>query len=146
MLKNGPFHGCSIATKAFQIFLPSQPETLERWNLPRLCISMNKFFRISFLAEFWKNFRICYKTVTYVVRYLALHHWSNFCRSHTSFGGVILEKPHRSSQKLYFLLLRKHLKVYDLTTRNGIMMKLTSIMYLNDTFHLVKNWGVTQRV
>ena len=80
-----------------------------------------------------------------MMRSLALHQWRKFCTNPTSFGGVILEKPPRSSQKLHFLLLRKHLKVYNLTTRNGIMMKLTRIMYLNDTFHLVKNWGVEQR-
>ena len=79
------------------------------------------------------------------MRQLALHHWLKFCTNPTSFGGVILEKPPRSSQKLYFLLLRKHLKVYNLTTRNGIMMKLTRIMYLNKTFHLAKALGVTHR-
>ena len=71
----------------------------------------------------------------------AMDNWWKFCTNPTSFGGVILEKPPRSSQKLYFLLLGKHLKVYNLTTTNGIMMKLTSIMYLNDTFHLVKKLG-----
>ena len=75
----------------------------------------------------------------------ALHHWSKFCTNLTSFGGVILEKPPRSSQKLHFLLLPKHLKVYNLTTRNGIMMKLTRIMYLYETFYMTKNWGVTHR-
>ena len=78
--------------------------------------------------------------------YLALYHWSKFGTNRTLFGGVIVEKPSRSSQKLHFLLLRKHLKAYNLTTRNGIIMKLTTIVYLYDTFHLVKNWGVTQRV
>ena len=80
-----------------------------------------------------------------MMRPLALHHWWNFCTNPTSFRGVILEKPPRSSQKLYFLLLRKHLKVYNLTTRNGTMMKLTRIMYLNKTFHLPKDLGVTHR-
>ena len=79
------------------------------------------------------------------MRPLAMDNWWKICANRTSFGEVIVEKPPRSSQKLYFLLLRKHLKVYNLTTRNGIMMKLTRIMYLNDTFHLVKNWGVEQR-
>ena len=37
------------------------------------------------------------------------------------------------------------MKVYDLTTRNVIMMTLTRIMYLNKTFHLAKNIGVTHR-
>ena len=93
------------------------------------------------LAEILQIFKISLKTVSYVMCYLEFHCWRNFCTNQISFGGVILEKPPRSSQKLYFLLLRKHLKVYNLTTRNGIMMKLTSIMYLNDTFHLVKKLG-----
>ena len=102
--------------------------------------------KFSFLAEFLGIFDIFQKTVIYMMRYLAMHHWrKSGTNSTSSFGGVILEKPPRSSQKLYFLLLRKHLKVYNLTTRNGIMMKLTRIMYLYDTFHLVKNWGVTRR-
>ena len=62
----------------------------------------------------------------------------SFCRNWTSFGRVTLEKLPRSSQKLYFLLLQKPFKVYNLTMRNAIMMKLTSIMYLNCAFRLVK--------
>ena len=80
-----------------------------------------------------------------MMRYPALHHWWKFGTNPTSFVGVILEKPPRSSQKLYFLPLGKHLKVYKLTTGNGIMMKLTRIMYLYETFYLTKNWGVTHR-
>ena len=91
--------------------------------------------KFRFLAEFSGNFDIFQKTVIYVVTYLALYHWSKFGTDPTSFGGVIVEKPPRSSQKLYFLLLRKHLKVSNLRTRNGIMMKLIRIMYLNKTFH-----------
>ena len=101
--------------------------------------------KFRFLAEFLGIFDIFQKTVIYMMRYLAMHNWSKFCTNPTSFGGVIVEKPPRSSQKLYFLLLRKHLKVYNLTTRNGIMMKLTRIMYLYETFYLTKNWGVTHR-
>ena len=150
-------------------FLTSQPQMLQRWNLPRLCTSMwpliwhknwgvtkrawegviQKLPKISqkfrFLAEFFWNFYISQKTVTYVVSYLPLYHWSKFGTNPTSFGGVIVEKPPRSSQKLYFLLLWKHLKVYNLTTTNGIMMKPTTLMYLYETFYLTLNWGVTHR-
>ena len=49
----------------------------------------------------------------------------------TSFGGAILEK-------LYFLLLAKPLKIYNLTTINAILMKLTTIMYLHQTFYWPK--------
>ena len=53
--------------------------------------------------------------------------------------------PPRSSLKYNFLLLGKHLKIYNLTTTNAIKMKLTIIMYLNEIFDLTKDWGVTHR-
>ena len=40
---------------------------------------------------------------------------------------------------------QKHLKIYNLTTTNAILMKLTTIMYLNEIFHSAKNWGVSHR-
>ena len=73
-----------------------------------------------------------------LVEYLYICNW-------TSFWGVMTEKPSRSSPNLYFLLLRKLLKIHTLTTTNAILMKLTTIMYLNETFYLTKNWGVTHR-
>ena len=79
------------------------------------------------------------------MHYLALHHWWKFCTNPTSFGGVILEKPPRSSQKSNFLLLRKPLKTYNFKTTDDILMKLTTLMYLYETFYLTKNWGVTHR-
>ena len=36
---------------------------------------------------------------------------------------------------------RKHLKIYNLTTTNATVMKLTTIMYLHKTFNLAKDWG-----
>ena len=59
--------------------------------------------------------------------------------------GFFYEKPLKRSQKSYFLLLRETLKIYNLATTNAIPMKLTKIMYLHETFHLAKNWGVSQR-
>ena len=79
------------------------------------------------------------------MRYLAMHHQCKFCTNPTSFGGVILEKPLRSSQKSNFLLLRKPLKIYNFTKTNAVMMKLTAFMYLYETFYSTKNWGVTHR-
>ena len=35
--------------------------------------------------------------------------------------------------------VRKTLKIYNLTTANAIFMKLTTIMYLSDTFNLEKD-------
>ena len=77
---------------------------------------------------------------------LALHPCRNFCTNMTLFGGEILEKPPRSSQKLYFLLLQKPLKTHNFTTTNAILMKITTIIYLNDTLYFTRNWGVTHRV
>ena len=57
----------------------------------------------------------------------------------TAFGGVMAKKPPRSSLKPNFQLLRKHLKTNNLPTSNAILMKLTTIMYLHETFHLAKN-------
>ena len=38
---------------------------------------------------------------------------------------------------------QKHLKIYNLTTTNIALMKLTVIMYLNKRFNVAKDWGVT---
>ena len=40
---------------------------------------------------------------------------------------------------------RKHLEMYNLTTTNATLMKLTTIMYLHKTFNLAEDWGVTHR-
>ena len=43
-------------------------------------------------------------------------------------------------------LVGKTLKIYNLTVKNTILIKLTTIMYLYETFHVPKNYGVTHRV
>ena len=40
---------------------------------------------------------------------------------------------------------RKLLKIHNLTTTNAIKMKLTTIVYIHETFDLAKYLGVTQR-
>ena len=40
---------------------------------------------------------------------------------------------------------QKHLKIYNYTNTNATLMKLTMIMYLYETFHFTKDWGITQR-
>ena len=40
---------------------------------------------------------------------------------------------------------RKHLKIYNLTTANAALMKLTTIMYLHRMFNLAEDWDVTHR-
>ena len=42
-------------------------------------------------------------------------------------------------------LPRKHLKIYNLGTRNAILMELNMIMYHHKTFNLAEDWGVTRR-
>ena len=74
---------------------------------------------------------------------IGLHYCSKSEKSLTRFGGVMAKKPPKSTQKWYFLLIGKHLKLNNLTTTNAILMKLTTLMYLHDTFHLAQNWGVT---
>ena len=100
----------------------------------------NQFFGLIF-----KNFQTALKTVKYMVSYLPLDYWEKFYTNWISFGEVMAQKPSRSSQKLYYLLLRKPLKVYNLITRNGITMKLNTIMYLDEAFHFEKNRVVTHR-
>ena len=42
-------------------------------------------------------------------------------------------------------LPQKHLEIYNLTVTNAMKMKLTTIVYLHETFHLTKDLGVTHR-
>ena len=94
-----------------------------------------------FWGPFLGIFNNILKSVTYVILCLALHHWWKFCTNWTWFGLVIYQKPPKSSQKSYFLLVRQTLKIYNLTTTNAIPLKLTRIVYLHEAFHLPKYWG-----
>ena len=38
---------------------------------------------------------------------------------------------------------RKHLKIYNLTTANATLMKLTMVMYLHKTFNVAEDWDIT---
>ena len=40
---------------------------------------------------------------------------------------------------------QKHLKIYNLRTTNAMKIKLTTIVYLHETFHLAKDLGITHR-
>ena len=42
-------------------------------------------------------------------------------------------------------LPQKHLKIYNLTTTNATVIKLTMIMYLHKKFNLAENWDATHR-
>ena len=95
-----------------------------------------------FFGSIFRIFRNISKTVTYVILCLALHHWWKFCTNGTWFGLVIYQKPPKSSQKSYFLLVWETLNLYNLTTTNAIKMNLTRIVYLHETFHLQETWGI----
>ena len=153
----------------FWKFITWELYILWRWNLLRLCIFMRTFIwqkiwvspiwsgrawpknlwkkpqKIDFLGSFLRIFNNISKPVTYVVLSLALNHWWKFCTNWTWIGLVIYDKPPKSSQKFYFLLVRETLKLYNLTTTNAIPMQLTRIVYLHEAFHLTQNWGVTHR-
>ena len=105
---------------------------------------LKKAPKIGFLGPFLGIFYNISKPVTYVILCLVLHHWWKFCANWTWFGLVIYQKPPKSSQKSYFLLVRETLKLHNLTITNAIPMKLTRILYLHENFYLPKNWGVTQ--
>ena len=139
------------------------------WNLPWLSITIRTFIwqkirvwsighrrvwpknhwkksqKIAFLASFLVISSTIYKAVLYMILCLAQHYWSKFQKNSTTFGGVILKKPPRSSLKSTFLVLRKHLKIHNLVTTNAMIMKLARIMYLCETFHLAKYWHMTLR-
>ena len=42
--------------------------------------------------------------------------------------------------------IQKTLKIFNFTTTNAILVKLTADIYPNKVFHLPKCWGVTHRV
>ena len=41
---------------------------------------------------------------------------------------------------------KETLKIFNFTTTNAILMKFTTVTYLNMVFNLAKSFGVTQRV
>ena len=59
---------------------------------------------IGFLAQFQVFFKNKIKTITCLMHYVALHHWSKFQRNLTTCQWVTSKKSPRSSLKLYLLL------------------------------------------
>ena len=55
------------------------------------------------------------------------------------------QKPPKISPKCPFLLVRETLEIYNLRTTNARKMKLATIVYLHESFHLTKDLGVAQR-
>ena len=80
-----------------------------------------------------------------MMNYVALNHWLIFQTNFTRCRGAMARKAPKSTQKRDFLLVGKHLKIHNLPTTNPTPMKLTTIMYLHETFYLDKNWSVIHR-
>ena len=79
------------------------------------------------------------------MHYVALHHWSKCKTNLTTFQWVMSKKLPRSSLKLYFLLVRKHLKFQNSrATNNQTYMKLGPFLYHLNTFNIPNNEGVNE--
>ena len=134
-----------------------QPQMPHRWNLRGLSIFMSlslgrhpwgvggrgrktseNELKIEFFWLISWIFKAISKTLIHGMCYLTLHHWEKFQRNLTAFGGATARKPPRSSLQMSFLL-RKHLKIHNMATTNATQMKLTTIMYLHEIFHVAKN-------
>ena len=71
--------------------------------------------------------------------------WSKFQQTRIIFGGERAQKPLKRGHFMDAALPQKRMKMYNLTTTNATLMKLTTIMYLHKTFNLAEDWGVTHR-
>ena len=52
------------------------------------------------------------------------------------FGGERAQKPPKRGHFMDAALLQKYLKIYNFGTTNAINVKLTTIIYLHEIFHL----------
>ena len=71
--------------------------------------------------------------------------WLKFQQTRAIFGGEKAQKPPKRDHFMDAAEPRKHLKIYNLTTANATLMKLTTIMYLYKKFNLAEDWGVTPK-
>ena len=94
--------------------------------------------KISFFAQFQVFFKNKIKSITCLMHYVALHHWSKLQTNLITIQWVTSKKPPRSSLKLYLLLLWKHLKFQNSRTTNQTWMKLGPYMYQLNTFNIPK--------
>ena len=66
-------------------------------------------------------------------------------------NGIVFEsgetqKPRNKRHFMHTELVRKNLKIFNLTTTNAILMKLSKIMYLYEIFNLTKSWTIIPRM
>ena len=69
--------------------------------------------------------------------------WLKFQQTGVIFAGERAQKPPKRGHFMDAALPRKHLKIYNLTTTNATLMKLTTIMYLHKTHRAQE--GVNQK-
>ena len=83
-----------------------------------------------------KHITYIHNTFIHCLCLIMFYSWSKFQQNQVWIGGERAQKPPKMNHFMDAPLPRKHLKFYNLETRNAIKMKLTMIMYLHDTFHL----------
>ena len=71
--------------------------------------------------------------------------WSKFQQTQVIFAGERAQKTPKRGHFMDVALPRKHLKIYNWTTTNAALMKLTTVMYLHKTFNLAEDWSVTHQ-
>ena len=72
---------------------------------------------------------------------MILYLWSKFQQNRALFGGEKAQKPPKMGHFMDAAPPRNNLKFYNLGTTNAIKMKLTTIMYLHETFNLAEKLG-----
>ena len=94
------------------------------------------------LSQNWKFWRIFQ---TLCLSYLRIPLIKISARLNNILGSKGPNKPKRD----HFMTaesIRKMLKIFNFSTTNAMLMKLTIDIYLNNAFHLVKSWGKNHRV
>ena len=72
--------------------------------------------------------------------------WLKFQQTWVIFAGERAQKPPKRGYFMDAASPRKHLKIYNLTTTNATLMKLTMIMYLHKRCNVAEDWGVIHGV
>ena len=67
---------------------------------------------------------------------MIIYLWSKFEENRALFGGERAQKPPKMGHFMDAPSPRNNLEIYNLGTANATKMKLTTIMYLHETFHL----------
>ena len=95
-------------------------------------------------------FRFCkHSNVLKILKTMFVFPWIvplvKFFQDLAIFGRVRAQKNAKKGHFMDGASPWKHLKIYNLTTTNAILIKLTTIMYLHENFHSAKKWDVTHR-